>query len=169
MLIGEAHLELSMLPDADQREGMLLELIARGGELGARLGALEQRASQQVLKAFDACRNGRLRDVHLARGIDEAAGFRNHQERAREIDIHRASSIETTCRDLSIEISDSGHRKIPFVAGLDSNHIGQVPAESNPIRLYLLGVTMEGRITMKAKKKPAKKAAAKKPAKKKKR
>lgn len=43
-----------------------------------------------------------------------------------------------------------------------------VPTESSPIRLYQLGFTMEGRIIMKAKKKPAKKAA-KKPAKKKKR
>jgi hypothetical protein len=43
-----------------------------------------------------------------------------------------------------------------------------VPTESNPIRLYLFGFTMEGRIIMKAKKKPAKKAA-KKSAKKKKR
>jgi hypothetical protein len=71
-------------------------------------------------------------------------------------------------KNLSIEISDSGHRKIPFVAGLDSNHIGRVPTESTLIRLYLFGFTMEGRIIMKAKKKAAKKAA-KKPAKKKKR
>jgi hypothetical protein len=32
--------------------------------------------------------------------------------------------------DLSIEISDSGHRKIPFEAEHDSNQIGSVPTES---------------------------------------
>jgi hypothetical protein len=44
-----------------------------------------------------------------------------------------------------------------------------VPTESNPIRLYLFGFTMEGRTIMKAKKKAAKKPAAKKKAAKKKR
>jgi hypothetical protein len=43
-----------------------------------------------------------------------------------------------------------------------------VPTESNPIRLYSFGFTMEGRLIMKAKKKAAKKPA-KKAAKKKKR
>ncbi len=84
MLIGEPDFELGMLPDADQRERMLLELLARRGELGTGLGALEKRASEQVFEAFDARRNGRLRDVHLARGIDEAARLGNHQEGARE-------------------------------------------------------------------------------------
>ena len=34
---------------------------------------------------------GRLRDVELARGVDEAAGLGNHQEGARECDVHRST------------------------------------------------------------------------------
>ena len=90
MLIGEADLELRVLPDAHESERMLLELLAGGSELRARLGALEQRPPEQILEAFDARRYRRLGDVHLARGVDEAPGLGNHQEGAREVDIHRA-------------------------------------------------------------------------------
>jgi hypothetical protein len=72
---------------------------------------------------------------------------------------------------LSIEISDSGHRKIPFVKGVDSHQIGK-----RPDRVEFdsaLGVrVINGRTTKmaaaKAKKPAAKKPAAKKPAAKKK-
>ena len=90
VLIGEADLELRMLPDAHQCQRMLLELLARRSELCARLGALEQRSAEQILEAFDARRYRRLGDVHLARGVDEAPGLGNHQEGAREVYIHRA-------------------------------------------------------------------------------
>jgi hypothetical protein len=56
------------------------------------------------------------------------------------------------------------------VDGVDSHQIGDVPTESNPIRLFVFGFT-NGRTTKMAaaKKKPAaKKPAAKKPAAKKK-
>src|SRR4029078_12617684 len=61
----------------------------------------------------------------------------------------RVTSMELTVRcqgpkNLSMEISDSGHRKIPFVDGVDSHQIGHVPTESNPIRLYSVGFTMQG-------------------------
>ena len=62
----------------------------------------------------------------------------------------RVTSIVLTVRcegskNLSIEISDSGHRKIPFVDGVDSHQIGHVPTESNPIQLLSFGFTIEGR------------------------
>jgi hypothetical protein len=71
--------------------------------------------------------------------------------------------------ELSIEISDRGHREFSFVDAFDSHQIGIVPAESERFGSYQHGVTTEGRTTMKAKKKAAKKPAAKKAAKKKKR
>jgi hypothetical protein len=72
-------------------------------------------------------------------------------------------------KDLSIEKSDSGHRKIPFVKGVDSHQIGQRPDRVESDSALEFGV-INGRTTnMAAKaKKPVKKAAAKKPAAKKK-
>ncbi len=106
----------------------------------------------------------------LRRGIDEAARLGDHQEGACEIDVHVARCIAERCEKLSIEIFDSGHRKIPFVDGIDSNQIGQRPdrVESNSA---LNARVHNGRTTnMAAKaKKPAKKAAKKPAAKKKKR
>jgi hypothetical protein len=66
--------------------------------------------------------------------------------RARLTSMLFASPIKR-CQNLSIEIFDSGHRKIPFVDRVDSHQIGHVPTESNPIRLFLFGFTMEGRST----------------------
>ncbi len=54
VLIGEADLELGMLPHANEGERVLLELLAGGGELGAGLRTLKKRASEHVLEAFDA-------------------------------------------------------------------------------------------------------------------
>ena len=88
--------------------------------------------------------------------------------RARFTSIVSDQSLQALC-DLSIEISDSGHRKIPFEAEHDSNQIGSVPTESERFDSYQLGVTTEGLTMVKAKKKAAKKPAAKKAAKKKKR
>ena len=85
---GEADLALGVLPDADQREGVLLELGAGGGELGPELGALEKRPSQDVLEALDAGGDGGLRDVHPAGRLDEAARLGDHQERSCERDVH---------------------------------------------------------------------------------
>ena len=71
---------------------------------------------------------------------------------------------------LSIEISDRGHRKIPFVDGVDSHQIGQRPDRVESDSALIVRVHNGRTNTMKAKaKKPAaKKAAAKKPAAKKK-
>ncbi len=93
VLIGEADLQLRVLPHAHQGQRMFAELLARCRELGTRLGTLKKRASQQVFEAFDARRHGRLRDVHLARGIDETTRLGNHQKGARESDIHRAYTL----------------------------------------------------------------------------
>jgi hypothetical protein len=72
------------------------------------------------------------------------------------------------CRSLSIEIFDSGHRKIPFDADLDSNQIVRCPDRVESDSALFVRVHNGRTSIMKAKKKPAKKAA-KKPAKKKKR
>ena len=63
---GEADLELRVLPHAHQRQRMLLELLAGAGERRAVLGALEQRASEQLLQHLNARAHRRLRDVELA-------------------------------------------------------------------------------------------------------
>ncbi|MEI9900010.1 MAG: hypothetical protein WDN31_07520 [Hyphomicrobium sp.] len=71
---------------------------------------------------------------------------------------------------LSIENSDSGHRKIPFVKGVDSNQIGQRPdrvESDSALRVRVLNGRTTKMAAAKAKK-PVKKAAAKKPAAKKK-
>ena len=88
VLPGQSYLELGVLPDAHQRERVLLELLAGPRERGAALGSIEQRAPEHVFEPFDARAHGRLRDIHLARGIDETASLRDHQERARESDVH---------------------------------------------------------------------------------
>ena len=88
VLPGQPHLELRVLPDAHQRQRVLLELLAGARERGAALGAVEQGAPEHVFEPLDARAHGRLRDVHLARSIDEAACLRDHQERARESDVH---------------------------------------------------------------------------------
>lgn len=107
MLIGKADLQLRVLPHAHQRQGMLLELLAGGGEFGAGLRALEQRTPKEILEPFDARRHRRLRDVHFARGVDETSGLGNHQKRAREVDVHRARLV---CEALKFYLS-----KIPIV------------------------------------------------------
>ncbi len=88
VLPGKADLELRVLPDAHQRERVLLELLAGAGQRRAVLGAIEQGPPEHVFEPLDARAHGRLRDVHLARGVDEAAGLRDHQERACEGDVH---------------------------------------------------------------------------------
>jgi len=123
MLVGEAHFELRALPDAHERERVLPELLARGGEVRAGLGAFENGTAQQVFEALDAGRNRRLRDVELRSGLDEAAGFGNHQERSSEVDVHAMLATRLERRKLSIEIFDSRHRKNPFEAEIDSHHI----------------------------------------------
>ncbi len=88
MLVREADLELSALPYAHQREGMLAELLACGCGLCSRLRSLEHGASEQILEALDARRDRRLSDVELVGRLDEAARLRYHEEGACEIDIH---------------------------------------------------------------------------------
>ena len=61
---------------------------ASGGLVGAALGSLEQLPSEQLFQHLDARANRRLRDVHLARSVDEAARLGDHQEGACEIDVH---------------------------------------------------------------------------------
>jgi hypothetical protein len=71
--------------------------------------------------------------------------------------------------NVSIENSDSGHRKIPFVGGVDSHQIGDCPDRVESDSALNVRVHNGRTKIMKAKaKKPAKKAAAKKPAAKKK-
>jgi hypothetical protein len=62
--------------------------------------------------------------------VDETSSLGNHQEGAREIDVHGAHLIAGTLQMISIENFDSGHRKNPFVAKFDSNQIVIVPIES---------------------------------------
>src|SRR6185312_10868341 len=90
VLACQPHLELCMLPDTHQRQRVLLELLACARERSAALGSIEQRAPEHVFEPFDARAYGRLRDVHLARSIDETACLRDHQERTRESDVHAA-------------------------------------------------------------------------------
>jgi hypothetical protein len=105
-------------------------------------------------------------------GVDEAAGFGNHQERSCEVDIHARASEPRVVKNSSIEIFDRGHRKIPFEARFDSHHIGDDSARVECISLVLdrafNGRTNEMAKAAKAAKKPAAKKAAKKPAAKKK-
>jgi hypothetical protein len=70
-------------------------------------------------------------------------------------------------KNLSIEIFDSGHRKIPFVDGVDSHQIGQRPdrVESDSTldaRVHNGRTTKMAAKAKKAAKKPVKKPAAKK-------
>ena len=85
---GEADLQLGVMPHPHQRQRMLLELLAGAGERRPALGALEQRPPEQLLQHADARAHRRLRDVHLARSVDEAAGLGNHQEGLRKGDVH---------------------------------------------------------------------------------
>ena len=169
MLIGDADLELGALPHAHEGESMFVELLTGRGEFGARLGTLKKRPPEHVFEAFDACRHGGLREVHLARGMDETTGLGDDEEGACEVDVHALAVHCEVSSKLSIEISDSGHRKIPFVDGVDSHQIGQRP-DRVQIQFGSYVRVHNGRTTkMAAKaKKAAKKAAAKKPAAKKK-
>ena len=84
----QADLELGVLPHAHQRQRVLLELLAGTRQRRAALRALEQRPAEQLFQHLDARAHRRLRDVHLARSVDEAAGLGDHQERTRECDVH---------------------------------------------------------------------------------
>ena len=88
MLVGERDLELRLLPHAHHGERVLLKQFAGPRQLRAGLRSLEKRTPQHVFKAFNSRGNCGLRDVHLARGIDETAGLGNHQKGACEADIH---------------------------------------------------------------------------------
>jgi hypothetical protein len=88
MLIRDADLELSALPDAYEGKSMLVELFTGCGELGARLGTLEKRPAKHVLEAFYAGGHSRLSEVHLASGMDEAAGVGDDEEGTCEVDVH---------------------------------------------------------------------------------
>jgi len=76
--------------------------------------------------------------------------------------------VENCAPDLSIEISDRGHRKIPFEGGLESDQIAKSRRESRePSPDFASGLngrttTMKAKTAKKPAKKPAKKAAKKK-------
>lgn len=130
MLVRKTNLELRMLPDADKRKRVLLKLFTSRCEFRTRPGAAEKWSAELIFKALDAGRDGRLRNVHLTRRVDETSRLGNHQEGAREIDVHETHLIVETLQMTSIEIFDRGHRKNPFVAKFDSNQIVSVPIES---------------------------------------
>jgi hypothetical protein len=90
VLSGQPNLELRVLPHAHQRERVFLELLTCSRQRSAAFRAVEQSAPKHVFEAFYARTYGRLRNVHLARSVDETSSLRDHQERARESDIHGA-------------------------------------------------------------------------------
>ena len=92
MLLRDADLELRMLPDAHERECMLLELSTRGREVSAGLRSLEQRLPQQILERLHSGAHGRLRNVHALRRVDEAARIGDNQKRPGKVDVHTLNS-----------------------------------------------------------------------------
>ncbi len=90
MAFRQSDLHLRMLPNADEGQGMTTELFAFCGQPRSDFRSIEKRAAEFRLETLDACRDGRLSDVEPARGIDEAARFGNHEERASEIYVHSA-------------------------------------------------------------------------------
>ena len=96
VLARKTHIQLGLLPYAHHRERVFLELFAGRCDLRADFGALEELSTEHHLEVAHARRDSRLRDVHPARGFNETAGFRDHQEGACERDVHgaqRCSSV----------------------------------------------------------------------------
>ncbi len=60
------------------------------------------------------------------------------EEGACEIDIHGPLGSEVERKNLSIEIFDRRHRKIPFEEGIDSDHIEGRPAASRSDSAWLM-------------------------------
>ena len=144
MLVREADLELGALPDADEGEGMLAELLAGRRGLSARLGSLEQgrpsRSSRLLMRAETVdCVMLSLWAASMK--LPFPATMRKVRARLMSMGRSRAHSAE----NLSIEIFDRRHRKNPFEEGIDSDHIECRPAASS-VRFGLAraGRSMEG-------------------------
>src|SRR5688572_2142695 len=88
MLLRKRHLQPRMLPHPDERQGVLMELLAGGSERGAGFGAVEQRFTDLILQRFDSRRYGRLRTVQTVGGVDEAAFFGHGEKGLGEIYVH---------------------------------------------------------------------------------
>ena len=96
VLTRKTHIQLGLLPHAHHRERMFLKLFTGCCDLRAGFGTLKKLTAEHHLEVANARRDRRLRHVHTSRGLNETAGFCDHQEGACERNIHgaqRCSSV----------------------------------------------------------------------------
>ena len=102
-----------MLGLREDAADLVEERAARGGELDAAVGAVEQHDVQLALELADLLAERGLRDAQARRGAAEMQLLRDGQEVAEVAELHRSRSISQKYQSLQEIVLDPGGSLVP--------------------------------------------------------